>query len=366
MQINQTETLDSYDALLLRTPSEATSLAEDMLITVTNFFRDPEVFAVLDREIVPALFEGKSVDDELRFWIAGCSTGEEAYSFAMLLLEHAARSGSAPRIQIFASDLHEESLAKARDGYFLGNIASDVSADRLARFFVAHEGGYQVKQQLRDAIVFTAHNLLTDPPFSKLDLVSCRNLLIYLRRDVQPRVLELFHYALRPDGVLLLGTSESGDESSLFRTVSKTHGIYRKRNVPQSEMQLPIFPLTPFRHAIRPHAARTDDGETPSAHTYAQVHVSLLEEYAPPSLVVGRDHRVVHLSPRVGRFLVHASGEPTTGLLKLVRPELRAAMGEALYAAREGRATTVRAYLGRSERRYETRVDHRASNRGGS
>ena len=120
MQINQTETLDSYDALLLRTPSEATSLAEDMLITVTNFFRDPEVFAVLDREIVPALFEGKTEDDELRFWIAGCSTGEEAYSFAMLLLEHAARSGSAPRIQIFASDLHEESLAKAREGYFFG------------------------------------------------------------------------------------------------------------------------------------------------------------------------------------------------------------------------------------------------------
>ncbi len=340
MQINQLKTLDDYDSLLTRTPLEATSLADDMLITVTNFFRDPDVFSVLERDVVPALFVGKTGEDELRVWIAGCSTGEEAYSLTMLLLEHAGRSGAAPRIQVFASDLHEKSLAKARQGYYSGDVASDVGADRLARFFIQHEGGYQVKQELRDAIVFTPHNLLSDPPFSKLDFVSCRNLLIYLRRDVQPRILELFHYALLPDGFLLLGTSESGDESTLFRTVSKTHGIYRKRNVPQSEVQLPVFPLTTSRHAFRPYSARMDAGQTPSLHTYAEVHINLLEEYAPPSLVVGRDHRVVHLSPRVGRFLVLAGGEPTTGVLKLVRPELRAALGEALYAAREGHATT--------------------------
>ena len=339
MQINQVETLDAYDALLTQTPSEAASLAEDMLITVTNFFRDPEVFAILERDIVPALFEGKTADDELRVWIVGCSTGEEAYSFAMLLLEQAARTTRAPRIQIFASDLHEASLAKARDGYFTGDVAGDVGANRLARFFVAHEGGYSVKQELRDAIVFTTHNLLSDPPFSKLDFISCRNVLIYLRRDVQPRIIELFHYSLLPDGFLLLGTSESGDESSLFRTVSKTHGIYQKRNVPQSEVQLPVFPLSPSRHAARSHA-RPDEHPAPSLQTYAQVHVNLLEEYAPPSLVVARDHRVVHLSPNVGRFLIHAGGEPTTSVLKLVRPELRAVLGEALYAARDGRATT--------------------------
>ncbi len=340
MQINHIETLDAYDELLTQNPSEASSLADDMLITVTNFFRDPEVFAVCERDVLPALFDGKTADDEIRIWIVGCSTGEEAYSFAILLLEQASRRGNAPRIQVFASDLHEESLAKAREGYFTGDVASDVGADRLARFFVEHEGGYQVKQELRDAIVFTQHNLLSDPPFSKLDLVSCRNVLIYLRRDVQPRVLELFHYSLLPDGFLLLGTSESGDESSLFRTVSKSHGIYQKRNVPASEVQLPVFPLSPSRRAVQPYAGRLDEGAPPSLQTYAQVHANLLEEYAPPSLVVARDHRVVHLSPYVGRFLIHAGGEPTTSVLKLVRPELRAALGEALYAAREGRGTT--------------------------
>ena len=340
MQLNQIETLEAYDALLTQTPAEASSLADDMLITVTNFFRDPEVFALLERETVPALFKGKTADDELRVWIVGCSTGEEAYSFAMLLIEHAAGISGAPRIQVFASDLHEQSLAKAREGYFTGDVASDVSASRLARFFVEHEGGYQVRQELRDAIVFTQHNLLSDPPFSKVDFVSCRNVLIYLRRDVQPRVIELFHYSLLPDGFLLLGTSESGDESSLFRTVSKTLGIYQKRNLPLSEVQLPVFPLSPSRHAVGSRA-RLDEGQAASLQTYAQVHVNLLEEYAPPSLVVARDHRVVHLSPYVGRFLIHAGGEPTTSVLKLVRPELRAVIGEALYAARDGRATTT-------------------------
>ena len=211
MQINQIETLGQYEQLLARTPSEGSSLADDMLITVTNFFRDPEVFQGGSRsEIVPTLFAGKSADEEVRVWIVGCATGEEAYSFAMLLLEHAAASANAPRIQVFASDLHEESLAKAREGYFSGDVAVDVGPERLARFFIQHDGGYQVRQQLRDAIVFTPHNLLGDPPFSKIDFISCRNLLIYLRREVQPRVLELFHYALRPNGYLLLGTSESG------------------------------------------------------------------------------------------------------------------------------------------------------------
>ena len=340
MQINQVETLEGYSALLTHAPSEAAALADDMLITVTNFFRDPEVFAAIEREVAPALFESKTANDEVRIWIVGCSTGEEAYSIAMLLLDRARGIANAPRIQVFASDLHEPSLASAREGYYAGDLISDIGADRLARYFIEHEGGYQVRQELRDTIVFTPHNVLSDPPFSKLDFVSCRNVLIYLRRDVQPRILELFHYALQPDGFLVLGTSESGDESTLFRTVSKSHGIYRKRNVPQSEIRLPVFPLTPSRHAVRPYATRLDDGQAPSLQTYAQVHANLLEEYAPPSLIVGRDHRVVHLSPHVGRFLLHSAGEPTTGVLKLVRSELRAALGEALYAAREGRATT--------------------------
>jgi two-component system, chemotaxis family, CheB/CheR fusion protein len=337
MQINQVETLSAYEDLLTTTPAEAISLADDMLITVTNFFRDTQVFEFLEREVVPRLFEGKTQDDEVRAWTAGCATGEEAYSVAILLLEHATRMKSAPRIQFFASDLHEESLAKAREGFYSEEVAIDVGLERLARFFVKHEGGYQVRQELRDTIVFTTHNLLADPPFSKLDFISCRNLLIYLRRDVQPRVLELFHYALRADGVLLLGTSETGDESNLFRILSKTHCVYEKRNVPQSELQLPVFPLAPSHQ--RAPGAQSEEGQAPDLHTYGQMHLTLLEQYAPPSLVVNAAGKVVHLSPHVGRFLVHAGGEPTTGVLKLIRPEFQAALGEALRAAREGCAT---------------------------
>ncbi len=339
MQINEVESLDQYNQLLARTPSESSSLADDMLITVTNFFRDPEVFRVVEQEIVPALFAGKGRDDEVRVWIAGCATGEEAYSFAMLLLEHAASRVGAPRVQVFASDLHQDSLAKAREGYYSGDVALDVGPERLARFFIQHDGGYQVRHELRDAIVFTPHNLLGDPPFSRLDFISCRNLLIYLRRDIQPKVLELFHYALRPPGYLLLGTSESGDESHLFRTVSKPHCIFQKRNVPPSELQLPVFPLTPAVHVLRPLAGRPGEAQAQDVQTYGDMHLSLLEQCGPPSLVVGTDHRVVHLSRQAGRFLAHVGGEPTTGVLNMVKPELRAVLADLLHAAREERAT---------------------------
>jgi two-component system CheB/CheR fusion protein len=207
MQLNYIEDFPRYIERLRERPDEVRALADDLLITVTHFFRDHEVFARLEKQELPRLFLQKRLSDTLRVWSVGCATGEEAYSLAILLAEEAVRHETPPTIQIFASDLHSRSLEKARDGFYPGDIESDVSPERLKRFFQKENGGYRIRKELRDLVVFAPHNLLADPPFSKMDLISCRNLLIYLERDVQQDAIELFHYALNPDGALLLGSA---------------------------------------------------------------------------------------------------------------------------------------------------------------
>ena len=337
MQLAHIEELADYLAWLRDEPDEVRALADDFLITVTNFFRDPEVVEWLEQEVVPELFEGKGPGETVRVWSVGCATGEEAYTVAMLLLEEAARHEAPPEIQVFASDLHEHSLQKAREGFYPGDIETDVSVERLRRFFIKENGGYRIRKEVREHVVFAPHNLLGDPPFSKLDLIACRNVLIYLQRAVQRDVLDLFHYALNPDGFLLLGTSETVDRSELFRTESKTHCIFRKRNVPAPEPQLPVFPITHLRPPGEPAERNGQEGE-PLA--YGALHQRMVEWYAPPSLIVNPDYQVVHFSEHVGRFLVHPGGEPTTSVFKLVREELRIELRAALHAAREkGQAT---------------------------
>ncbi len=193
-------------------------LADDLLITVTSFFRDPQIFEKLQKDFIPKIFARKDGNDELRVWVPGCATGEEAYSLVILLIEEMARHELPPRIQVFASDLHEASLERAREGYYPGDIESDVSSERLRRFFIKENGGYRIRKEVRELVIFAPHNLLGDPPFLRLDLISCRNLLIYLQREVQREVMELFHYALRADGILVVGTSEAVDDTDLFVT----------------------------------------------------------------------------------------------------------------------------------------------------
>ena len=336
MQLAHVEELDAYLGRLREEPGEVRALADDFLITVTNFFRDGETFAYLEAEVIPRLFEGKGPGESVRVWSVGCATGEEAYSLAMLLLEAAARLEAPPEIQVFASDLHEHSLRKAREGFYPGDIETDVPVERLRRFFVEENGGYRIRKELREKVVFAPHNLLGDPPFSKIDLVACRNVLIYLQRGVQRDVLDLFHYALGPDGVLVLGTSETVDRSELFRAESKPYCVYRKRNVPAPEPHLPVFPVTYARLSGEPErGARAEE----PVH-YGALHQRMVERYAPPSLLVSPDYNVVHFSESVGRFLVHPGGEPTTNVFHLVREELRIELRSALHAAKEkGRAT---------------------------
>ena len=341
MQLRSVVELADYLEILRAEPEEVRDLADDFLITVTNFFRDPEVFEALEQDIIPQLFEEKGSNDDIRVWSVGCATGEEAYSLAMLLMEQAARHeaehGIGPRLQVFASDLHERSLAKAREGFYPGDIETDVSPERIRRFFHKEDGGFRVRKELRELVVFAPHNLLGDPPFSKLDLISCRNVMIYLQRDVQQDVIDLFHYALQPNGFLVLGTSETVDSSNLFQTADKKRCVFRKRNVPAPEPRLPVFPV--LHRRLPGEKSEGEHAGEPIA--YGMLHQQMVEQYAPPSILVNPDDRLVHLSEHAGRYLVHPGGEPTTSVFKLVREELRIELRSALRSARK-RGQSVR------------------------
>ena len=243
MQVHGIAEIGQYVATLRERPGEVEALLRDLLISVTNFFRDHEAFAALEANL-PRLFANKSLGDYVRVWVAGCATGEEAYSVAMLLREYANRLDRPPEIQIFATDIDEDAIALAREGRYTENITADVSPERLRQFFNQEQGFYRVKKDIRDMVLFAVHNLLRDPPFSKLDLVTCRNLLIYLDRDVQQQLLKLFHFVLRPDGLLLLGASEFADGvPDLFGPIDKHNRLFARHNAQRATNVLPSLPL---------------------------------------------------------------------------------------------------------------------------
>ncbi|HEX6615925.1 MAG TPA: CheR family methyltransferase [Gemmatimonadales bacterium] len=333
MQVLGVEQLPRYLDLLREDGREATVLLDDLLVNVTSFFRDPAIYQRLERDVIPKLFEGRGQGDRVRVWSVGCSTGEEAYSVAMLLLEQAARRPGAPQLQVFATDMHERSLRIAREGLYPAAIENDLLPERLERFFRRDDSAYRVVKELRDTVVFATHNLLQDPPFSKLDLIVCRNVLIYLQSEVQRDVIELFHYALNPGGYLLLGTAETLDRGELFRLENKEAHLYRRRDVGRRELRLPI---TPAPAAPRPAPRSTGHSDESPGH--GALHVRMVERYAPPSLLVNQDHDVVHLSENAGRFLQHPGGQPTMNVFRLVREEFRVELRSALLAVREAGA----------------------------
>jgi two-component system, chemotaxis family, CheB/CheR fusion protein len=330
MQFAGTAHLAEYLELLRESDTETSTLFNDLLICVTSFFRDPDAFAALEREVVPALFAEKGPEDDVRVWVAGCATGEEAYSLAILLTEYADQLVAPPKIKIFATEVHEKSFAIARDGLYSESTAADVSPARLERFFTHEPGGYRVRKAVREQVLFVTHDLLKDPPFLRLDLASCRNVLIYLQRETQQRVLEILHYALQPGAHLFLGASESPTAASkLFAPVDKKWHIYRSIAGPHP-LALRVIP---GRGAER----RTPSPMTPSRRqqtfSFGAVHQQLVEAYAPPSLVVSADGDVVHLSSEVGRFLSHPGGEPTNKLFDMIGGELRTELRTLLRAA---------------------------------
>jgi two-component system CheB/CheR fusion protein len=326
--------LAAYARLMRETPQEAVLLMKDLLISVTHFFRDPEVFGVLEQRVIPRLFEHKSLDDQIRVWIPGCATGEEAYSIGMLLSEHRDSLIDPPHIQVFATDLDEDAIATAREGLYTHADVVDVSERRLERFF-HHEGnGYRIRRELRELMLFAHHNVIKDPPFSHLDLISCRNLLIYLNRTAQERILTTFHFALRPSALLMLGPSESPDGASeLFAPFDRTAHLYESR----TGTSRVVLPDTTNLAPMRP--VRVTEPRPAERFTPLDAHHRLLEEYAPPSLVVTEDNAVVHMSPRAASYLQMSAGEPSRDLLRLVRPELRVELRTALFQAGKDRTS---------------------------
>ncbi len=329
--------LPSYAAFLQENIEESSALLKDLLISVTNFFRDKKPFAALEGDVFPALFRDKHSEDEVRIWVAGCATGEEAYSLAMLVAERTIGVLDAPKVQIFATDLDEAAIAAAREGLYTLNDAADVSAERLQRFFKKEGDRYRVIREIREMILFANHNFLKDPPFSRLDLVSCRNVLIYLNASAQERIMETFHFALKPGSYLFLGSAESVDGASdLYATVSRENRIYQARQA--TIRQYPVPESVPRKLPKQPPAVKPNEGETrpPNRLSFGELHQKLLEQYAPPSLVVNEEYDIVHMSEKVGGFLELSGGEPTKNLLKLVKPDLRLELRSALYQALQG------------------------------
>jgi two-component system, chemotaxis family, CheB/CheR fusion protein len=333
-QVTRKETLAEYYGYLRENAEEAQALFGDFLISVTTFFRDPKAFASLAQSIIPQLFDGKETGGAIRVWVPGCATGEETYTIGMLLLEEAARRDLRPEIQVFGSDLDAGALAIAREGRFPATVEADLSEERLRRFFQREGEHYRVRRELRDIVLFASHSLLRDPPFSRLDMVSCRNLLIYLDRDLQQQVCNTFHYALNPGGFLFLGSSENADQpNGLFRTIDRDARIYRAAS---SAEKRPALPILLGAHQIADRGIAMPRAPTPTGSVSdAALHRQMLEKVAPPSLLVDETHRAIHLSDTAGRYLQPSGGPVSTDATDMVRQELRFDLRAALHRAFE-------------------------------
>ncbi|PYI92942.1 MAG: histidine kinase [Verrucomicrobia bacterium] len=362
LQVNSLESIPKYLEFIRTHPVETRALLQDLLIGVTHFFRDRDSFAALEAHI-PQLFAGKKKDDEVRVWVAGCATGEEAYSVAMLLCEHANRLDNPPNVQLFATDIDEQAIADARDGLYPSMIEADISPERLREFFMRDHGRYRVRKEIREKILFAAHNVLKDAPFSRCDLVCCRNLLIYLTGKAQEQVFDVFHFSLRSGGLLFIGGSENhGQAQSLFSPVDPKHRLFVRRSTPRPTWKVPLLPIRmpgklPPSRAVRqrlslPPLPQTGTDKTTSesrtealsaGHArrevlFGELHLRLLEQYGPPSIVVNESHDIVHLSENAGRYLHFVAGEPTANVVKVINDALQIELRTALFKAAQTKA----------------------------
>ncbi|PMS15097.1 chemotaxis protein [Trinickia dabaoshanensis] len=331
LQVNGLSDLQPYRDYLQTHPEETTTLLQDMLISVTNFFRDKDAYDILKDQVIPSIFENRRQDEPVRVWVVGCATGEEAYTVAMLLQEASASTRDQVPFQVFATDISERAIATAREGLYPASIAADVDANRLRQFFTKDGEHYRVKKDLRERVLFALHNVLSDPPFSRLDLVCCRNLLIYLDREAQIDTLRTFHFALRPNAHLFLGSSETADSvGGLFSVVDKKTRVYRASIAVRADTPVPI--AQPGALNARPPIAHVQPmGKR--KFSFGELHQRVVEQHAPPSVLVNRDSDIVHLSERAGRFLQYVGGEPSHNVLTVVRRELRLELRSAIYQA---------------------------------
>jgi two-component system CheB/CheR fusion protein len=323
MNVHQITSADRYIRFLREHPYEMDLLFQELLIGVTNFFRDPEAFIFLANIALPELLGGRPDDQPFRVWVPSCSTGEEAYSLAIILCEEIERLQKACPLQIFATDLNVQSIEKARNGFYPGGIAEDVSADRLDRFFVKEENGYRIRKEIRELIVFAEQNILTDPPFTKLDLLSCRNMLIYLNPERQRRLVPIFHYSLNTDGILFLGSSETiGGYTDLFATLEPRWKIFKRKESSPTTAPMTDFPV----RSRRPEGAVAAAGSlsrSPGATLGNLVEKMLIQQFAPPSVIVNERGDIVYIHGLTGHILQLAPGPPTYNVFTMAREGLQ-------------------------------------------
>jgi two-component system CheB/CheR fusion protein len=345
LAVHQIETLDGYVKFLQQTPAEVEALFRDLLIGVTSFFRDPEAFAVLEQQVIPQLFADKHPGTVIRVWSSGCSTGEEAYSLAILLAERQEAMKQSFKVQVFATDIDSQAIATARLGVYPASIAADLTPERLARFFTAEADGsaYRIHKAIRDLLVFSEQNVIKDPPFSKLDLISCRNLLIYLDSDLQRRLMPLFHYALLPGATLFLGTSETvGEFGDLFTTLDRKAKVYQRKEDFRTDQRAALArflpPVTPVDVA-RPSA--TDKAAPPAKLPLRELtEQALLQQVIAAGALVNAHGDILYLHGRTGMYLELAPGEAgLNNILTMAREGLRRELTTALHKAVRSRET---------------------------
>jgi two-component system CheB/CheR fusion protein len=325
---------EDYLALLRRDQPEAEALAKDLLIHVTQFFRDPEAFTYLADKILPELLTQHSPDQPVRIWVPGCSTGEEAYSLGMLLMEQISEQHAGLTLQIFATDIDEAALRVARAGIYPDSIRADVSPQRLERFFTPIGQQFQIANGLRQSVIFSRHDLLSNPPFSRLDLISCRNLFIYLQREAQQHVLELFHFALRADGLLFLGAAESpAAAANLFEPMDQKHRLYKRLNHRRPGIGLPIG--TSGKQPV--HPGGTAQPKVPQPLVADLVERKMLETYAPAAVAINQQFTGVYFTGPIDRYLQVAPGEPNQDVLSMAREGLRPKLREVIARAFHGK-----------------------------
>ena len=332
MNVRALDNLTAYASFLKQDKEEPQTLLKELLISVTNFFRDRAAFEALETKILPRIFGNKGPEGSVRIWVAACATGEEAYSMAMLCTELQDALPDPLPVQVFATDIDSAALAIAREGCYTEADVADVSPERLRRFFVKEGSNFRVRRELRETVLFARHNILKDPPFSHLDLGACRNMLIYLNRTAQARVMETFHFALVPGGYLFLGSSETADShSELFATVDRENSVFQNRAVSgRAVLPLPEPPLFAYSTVAEPQLPAAPRPAT--VLSIPGLHHQLLELYGPPSVLVNAEYDILHVSASAGRYLQMA-GEPSVNLLALVKPELRLELRGALYSA---------------------------------
>ncbi len=342
MSLNHIDAPEQYVKYLRENKTESETLFRELLIGVTSFFRETESFNILKTDVLPGILAEMEEDGTFLAWTPGCATGEEVYSLAMILRECMDDLPQSITFPLFGTDINAQAVEKAREGLFPKSVSADISSERLKRFFTKEGDFYRIRKEIRDCVVFSAQNLLRDPPFSRLDLLCCRNVLIYLNAEAQKRLTPLFHYTLKPGGVLMLGSSETiGAFSSLFRPIDKKWKIYRRQDVPKSLRPMVNFPSGPSGARNDVQKASETPG-TPKTDISRITQKAILDQLAPTAVLVDAEGDILHVQGRTGKYLETPGGPPTHNILDQAREGLRIELSSALRTAKNEDRETVR------------------------